>query len=122
MTKPHEETWCAELHGNACECSSRVCLEGAAGDDAALFFSNDGGRAYAQHGRLRLAAAAPEMARLLLELEWVTDSNSNGPREEWCPWCDHRRGYTPLPEESLDREHLSGCLWLAVMRKAGVIE
>ena len=32
--KPHEETWIAEPHGNACECSSRIVLDGDTSDDA----------------------------------------------------------------------------------------
>jgi hypothetical protein len=68
--KPWEETWTAELHGNACECPSSIRSDYKSGDDGAIFWSNDGGRAYSQHGRLKLAAAAPDLARALLAVEW----------------------------------------------------
>lgn len=67
--KAHEETWSAILCGNACECPSsiQVDVEGCENDGDTILYANDGGRARAMHSRLRLAAAAPEMARLLLE-------------------------------------------------------
>jgi len=56
--------------------------------------------------RAKLAAAAPEMARLLLELE-----HSGSVAGGTCPAC----GAHP-------REHMTDCRWLAVMRKAGVLK
>lgn len=66
--KPWKETWEAELHGNACECSSRILQKDPAPaykDDEVLFYVQDGGRANVMGKRALLAAAAPEMARIL---------------------------------------------------------
>lgn len=53
--------------------------------------------------RAKLAAAAPEMARLLLELEYV-----DGETWAFCPSCGSRD------------EHASDCKLMAALRKAGV--
>jgi hypothetical protein len=95
MTKPWEETWriwCDEYphvvwFGDA---AGEACFEG--GDDE----DQDAGRA-------RLAACAPEMARLLLAREFCG-------REHDCAEC------LAEPHES----HAADCAWLALMRKAGV--
>ena len=54
--------------------------------------------------RVKLAAAAPEMARLLLDLEWMGE-----PGGYRCPSCaDYHR-------------HRPNCRLVAVLRKAGVL-
>jgi hypothetical protein len=57
----------------------------------------------------RLAAAAPEMARLLLEKQW-------GDRG-WCLWCD---GIDPADTTCRGEGHAADCALVAVLRKAGV--
>jgi hypothetical protein len=54
--------------------------------------------------RLRLAAAAPEMARLLLELQWSGDE-----ARYRCPAC----------EATAHPDHAPDCRLVAVLRKAG---
>jgi hypothetical protein len=56
----------------------------------------------------RLAAAAPEMARLLLELGEQPHPNDNGYR---CPACGADE----------DPDHFDDCRLVAVLRKAGVL-
>ncbi len=53
--------------------------------------------------RARIAACAPEFARLLLEAEWDLE-------DDGCRWCNV---YKPGP-------HRAGCRWLALMVKAGI--
>jgi hypothetical protein len=112
----HEETWTAELHGNACECSSRVTIDGRDGDDAVAFYVNDGGRARSMHPRLVLAAAAPEMARLLLSLaeqKIVPDGEEpDHPDARGCCF------FCPME----DGHHQNYCRLAIVLRKAGVLE
>jgi hypothetical protein len=60
-------------------------------------------RSEAEH---RLASAAPDMARLLLSLEWPVDSDGYSA----CADCASRRSVG----------HDRDCDWLRVMRKAGV--
>jgi len=91
--KPWDETWTADWHYDYSvtilrDNSFRVALFNAGGPEGVA--------------RAKLAAAAPDMARLLLTLEW-----SSG---DFCPCCGQKDG----------SEHLSHCEWLAVMRKAGV--
>jgi hypothetical protein len=97
---PWEESWgyatrtqtgnCAELHlGDG----QQICVQIGIDDEA---------DAYAQ-----LAACAPEMARLLLDLEWAHQDPSWGPA---CPACD-----------ALERAgHGRDCRLERVLRKAGV--
>lgn len=62
--------------------------------------------------RAKLAAAAPAMARLLLELEWA--GHDPYADDYACPSCEWPQGRT--------KEHHPECAWLAVMRAAGVRE
>lgn len=62
--------------------------------------------------RAKLAAAAPAMARLLLELEWA--GHDPYADDYACPSCEWPQGRT--------KEHHPECTWLAVMRAAGVRE
>lgn len=103
--KPWEETWEAEAHGNACECSSRVRLVGDSTEGGELFFANDGARAVAMHARLKLAACAPEMARMLLKFGYC--------QEDLCCIACYARG---------EGNHKPDCELLALLRKAGVRE
>ena len=63
--------------------------------------------------RAKLAAVAPEMARLLLELENVVYPAETG-NIDGCPIC---RGWVDRSDEV---RHEDDCRWVAVLRKAGV--
>lgn len=58
-----------------------------------------------------LIAAAPEMARVLLAVEWVSEGN-----DVWCPYCLGRRAFD-MPETG----HKPTCSRQLVLRKAGVL-
>lgn len=61
----------------------------------------------------RLASAAPEGFRMLLDLETVDDRGDNV-----CAFCG--AGGPGRFGEVQVIDHLDGCRWLALMRKAGV--
>lgn len=109
MAKPWEETWCAD--------SGRVYMDDEASYRVAVFDRRDPEAKSSElveldYASARLAAASPEMARLLLDLEWVSLEN-----EVWCPSCSAvERWDTPRPK----REHTVDCRWLAVAKKAGL--
>ncbi len=58
--------------------------------------------------RARLAAAAPDLVRALLAVEFATYDGA----ESWCPWCSSYGVSSHDPD----------CLRQAALRKAGVIE
>ncbi len=61
---------------------------------------------------IRLAACAPEALRLLLEAEWAGGEIARlSDYVSVCPWC---RG------EEFSGGHDAGCVWLALMAKAGL--
>ncbi len=75
--------------------------------------------------RARLAACAPEMARLLLEAEFA-DTNDDSYEWHHCPFCYGKRG---VDKDGNQTEGLVGgayhphkpdCRWLALMKKAGL--
>jgi hypothetical protein len=84
-------------------------------EDETIYFDHPN-RAGAFHGdashededraRAKLAAAAPEMARLLLKLEIVGDGAG------YCPACHVLRPDLP---------HKDSCEWVTVLTKAGVL-
>lgn len=77
--------------------------------NSTIFQNNDvGDRA---RSRASLAAAAPEMARMLLSLEFPCH-NEHG--EDTCAHCDATQ-----VEAS---PHSKDCPWLSLMQKAGVLE
>ncbi len=103
-TKPHEETW-------------RIVydrLEYETEDDAGIVadFVQEHANAMKpiETERMRLAAQAPAMARLLLTLEW--DGLQYGDSEPSCPVC---QAYTR------DRKHTENCELATVLRAAGVL-
>lgn len=63
--------------------------------------------------RAQLAAAAPEMARLLIEVQWagVLTYQYEGGGDPCCPVC-----------EGEEPRHEPDCKLVAVLRKAGVLE
>ncbi len=72
-----------------------------------------------EQARARLAACAPEMARLLLLREWTTLVDEDGEQFVGCGTCSvvrvQRVGYAPEPGA-----HHEACGWLALMQKAGI--
>lgn len=95
--KPWEEEWEAvqRSHGKW----HLHCVEGQ--EEEATFWGDD------DAGRCRLAAAAPEMARLLLRYAEGVGPSADGD----CPECD----------EPVRHRHKAKCALLAVLNKAGVI-
>ena len=71
--------------------------------------------------RARLAACAPEMARVLLDAEWVRGGGVIGEDnvEHECPWC-RELAPTHTGAGPIGGTHSSDCLWLSLMKKAGV--
>lgn len=91
--KPWEETW--EVGPAGIETENRIPV---LVDEFGVFENADA----------RLAAAAPELVRALLAVEWV-DGGDWGPL---CAWCGNGR----------DEPHSDACARQAALRKAGVIE
>lgn len=60
----------------------------------------------------RLAAAAPEMARMLRDIQFSSYEMFGDDALPCCHWCE------ATPERPT---HRSDCTWLTVMRKAGVL-
>lgn len=113
MVKPHEETWRLGPGGLGLEHLREVDGE----EEWCQFGSLDGPQA-------ELAACAPEMARLLLELEFV--DTSDGEYAERCPSCQGRERLPPdgragLPFRPLPAgKHAADCKLDALLRKAGL--
>lgn len=113
MTKPWEENWRLDDANPVVRLHDNEPIAEFEGDEDL----GDSEQNYEQNyerdmARARLAACAPEMARLLLELECV-DLHGNR-----CPCCTA----TQFRRSQVDYEliHKDGCEWLALMKKAGV--
>ncbi|AKU97022.1 hypothetical protein AKJ09_03686 [Labilithrix luteola] len=98
-TKPWEEDWQPSREG------SRTLVCGSDPYPAADFYGSEG------DGRIKLAAAAPDMARMLIDREWTGEGTVPGSGEHELA-CVHCWGLRP--------KHEPDCRWVAVMRKAGV--
>lgn len=111
--KPWEETWEAGRYGDDGPVVGVFDSEGT-GVATTNVLDRGGSPRTGSEDRARLAACAPEMARLLLEAEWkggFTYPYDTG-TTSCCPWCDAEGDNT--------REHKPGCAWLALMKKAGI--
>lgn len=104
MSKPWEETWRwnSDFPGD---------VFGRDGGDVVAEFQQN---SYEDHpdeyiGRAKLAASAPEMARLLLKLS----------RDPECPSCGDHPFYDDSSNE-LTYRHETDCELVSVLRKAGV--
>jgi hypothetical protein len=99
MTRPIDETWSTNdgdvLTGPAEGCERLSYIRHASWGPGDV------------EARARLAAQAPAMARLLLEMEWGGSCD--------CPSC-HRCQYDDKPEDT----HAPDCELVAVLRSAGV--
>lgn len=96
--KPWEETWEAE-HEDSLDYITR-------GPDGFIAGFDD------QKERATLAAAAPEMARVLLALEWKGAELGDDCTYAVCPSCGAYKG---------EVGHAPDCGLVAVLRKAGVV-
>ena len=89
--KPYEGDWIND------ETRPAFIVEAQSGADIAVFENH--------HGRAQLAAAAPDMARLLMEFAFL-DADL-----DVCPWCAEERG-----------RHAADCPLAAALQKAGVLQ
>lgn len=77
--------------------------------------------------RLSLAAAAPEMVRMLIASEWDGHEWDYGGSEAMCLWCTRKAPqsnqwlFIGPRERCAPRNHDPDCKLIAVLRKAGVI-
>ncbi len=103
--KAHEETWELVPRNGGW----RLHAEGE--EEHSTFWDADPGRA-------RLAAAAPEMARLLLELQWSGGSYEGDHMAACCPSCEA----FSVTSDVTAGKHEPGCRLAAVLQKAGVLQ
>jgi hypothetical protein len=119
--KTHEETW--DERGERIDlCEEQKPYGVVAVKMIATFHCTEGDCTEA--ARAKLAAAAPDMARLLLELQAV--DTSDGEYRERCPSCQDKTMLPPdgkigTPYDVHPGEHSKDCKLIAVLRKAGVI-
>lgn len=105
MRKPWEETWRALGGGIVCGDMTP--------DSWACAFWHPSGPVDERAVRARLAAAAPDLVRSLLAVEWA-----NGQ----CPWCGGWDVSEHPNTPSRFAGHEDGCEREAALRKAGVIK
>lgn len=140
--KPWEETWFWD--DARCEIvrkypddeeHRRVGLAGAF-DSTDPVVETDSGIYGPREGYRELIAAAPEMARLLLELQWAGGYGDDGGTNPCCPACNADAPLkvhfpakridaytrTEARDEVIGGKHRDDCRLVAVLRKAGVIE
>lgn len=98
--KPWEETWKAHWDSDY-----SVNLRTTEGRTVGTF----GAGGPEGVARAELAAAAPDMARVLLAVEWAGRSSQGGD-DGMCPACDRWK----------ERGHMPDCALDAALRKAGV--
>lgn len=96
--KPWEEDWREMGH---------TVTEGPEGGWSLLLSANRWEGEELAVARARLAAAAPDLVRALLAVEFATYDGA----EIWCPWCSSHGVSSHNPD----------CLRQAALRKAGVI-
>lgn len=114
MTKPWEEEWDDRTHDSI---KYRLCITGgdAAAQGRVTFAESPLGREdEGDSARFRLAAWAPEMARMLLKREWSGAGTT----------CYECFAFAPRNEEEARRDHghAHDCAWLYLMRQAGLRE
>lgn len=128
MTRPHEETWIADDEYGIVHAEPEVRPDGRSfvrpiADFHAPFFLDQhmGGFTDDERARARLAAQAPAMARLLLQIEWAGDNDG-----QTGPFCLYCHGIQPgLPATTYGAGdhigHRDGCEFVAVLRAAGAL-
>lgn len=95
--KPWEEAWRALGGGIVCGDMTP--------DSWSCAFWHPSGPIDERAARARLAAAAPDLARALLSVEWEDYSGR-------CPWCSAIRG----------ADHRADCERQSALKKAGVVK
>lgn len=106
--KPWEERWFTKMKGAGVE----LLRERETGDDIPLIArSFEQASGDMQLARMNLAAAAPEMARALIAIEW---DGGDVAGNSICPFCCADK----YPEEG--RNHKPDCALAAALRKAGI--
>lgn len=110
MTKPWEEDW---------ELRHEGAVVGVAGQEEKDIASAPyGSEAPDLRARLRFLSAAPDMARLLLELEWADGERAACPIcGGWMRRADETRATTA---DGSRIGHERGCRLLAALTKAGI--
>lgn len=118
MRKPWEETW--EYRAPKADIGyvtpfQTVCGFLSVDEDAELNPPEDA------RARAKIASAAPEMARLLLALEWSGSECYYDGCDAVCPCC-RKEGprKSRFSAKILGGEHAEDCALAAVLRKAGV--
>lgn len=103
---PSKEEWSA----------AHCWIEGASGDTVGEMRCDDmtDPNDVTGNGRARLASAAPDMARVLMAIEW----SCIGPGEQACPWCGAFE--VQLNANKPSRTHVPDCALDAALRKAGL--
>lgn len=131
--KSHEETWTRpapdmtsayseEFYGTGARVATEPLLY-LVGDSHA----DDADGLQRMEARARLAAQAPAMARLLLDLQYAI-SDDDPTCREFCPSCQNRTVGGEIPGQvgrwivDHGKEHAPHCALIAVLRDAGVIE
>jgi hypothetical protein len=71
-----------------------------------------------EHARSQLAAAAPEMARLLLDVQWTPTGYDHEP---CCPVCTMSKPRVQRDDANFTHGHSKDCAFVAVLVKAGVL-
>jgi hypothetical protein len=115
MTRPWEETWERTERNDVEDEYQPVFCNPVLNDEPTEVFLGTG-------PRLQLAAAAPEMARLLLELEWAGEivNYATGSSRMSLRTCAACGGVRPHPQAGSSGHH-PDCRLGAVLRKAGVL-
>ncbi len=71
------------------------------------------------YARAKLTAAAPDLVRALLAVEWVAQDGCCGEMTlPQCPWCDGYEGRVGFGHHG----HTADCQRQAALRKAGVVK
>lgn len=100
MTKPHDQTW---------RVGRKVPRHIYRADDDSVVGTLD------REEDARLASAAPEMARLLLEVETISVRSDI----DCCPFCDAWQPFDQATKKNVV-DHRADCAWLMLMKKAGL--
>lgn len=123
--KAHEETW--DERGERIDlCEEEKPYGMVAKYMIATFHCHQDKGDCNEAARAKLAAAAPEMARLLLEVQWASQEGDEGALSPQCLFCEaYANARWEVPGDVTSRllrdDHKPDCKLIAVLRKAGVI-
>lgn len=107
--KPYEEMWIHSVWNDKLTAGvetpgNMATFAGVKSDASGMIHASDDDIA-----RAKLAAAAPDLVRVLLAVEWGDDQEDG----DYCPSCG-------LEKEYYGGRHSEGCALDAALRKAGV--